>query len=88
MRVLAALLLLSAALPLAVPTAVACHPDPAVSDLPNPKGYYIVPDAGYGGCPHEATLCLQVWRESNGQPGLQRTGSNPDHAVLVVCPLP
>ena len=89
MRLLVALMLLSAAtVVLATPPASACHPDPALADVASLPDYYVIPDAGYGGCPHEATLCLQVWRESNGQPGLQRTGWNPDTAILVVCPLP
>lgn len=73
---------------LTVPTANACHPDPVIGDVAQPKDYYVIPGVWYGGCPHELTFCVQVWEETNGEPGLQRTGSNPDHAVLVVCPFP
>ena len=88
MRVLVPLLLVTAALPLVASTAGACHPDPALAELGSLKQYYVVRDVNYGGCPHELTFCVQVWEESNGQPGLQRTGTNPDHAVFVLCPFP
>lgn len=87
MRFLVALLLLAAASFVAVPTAAACHPEPAAATTSAP-GYYVVPDAGYGGCPHELTVCLQVWRESNGQPGLQTWGEDPDTLIVLVCPYP
>lgn len=89
MRLLAALLLLGAAVTTApLPTAAACHPDPAVAASDSAPPYYVVPDVGYGGCPHELTVCLQVWRESNGRPGLQTGGSDPDTLVVLVCPYP
>ena len=88
MRVLLPFLLLAAATTVLAPSAGACHPDPALGDLASLKRYYVIPAVNYGGCPHELTLCVQVWEETNGQPGLQRTGSNPDHAVLIVCPFP
>lgn len=88
MRTLVPILLVVAATVIAVPSASACHPDPALGPSNPLDGWYVIPDAGYGGCPHELSLCLQVWRESNGEPGLQRTGWNPDHAVLIVCPVP
>lgn len=88
MRVPIALLLVSAAAFVAVPSATACHPDPALPALKPIAGYYVVPATWYGGCPHELTLCPQVWRESNGEPGLQTTGANPDTLVVLVCPAP
>lgn len=88
MRILVALLLLVAATVTVVPSASACHPDPVLPTGDAIDGWYVVRDVWYGGCPHELTACLQVWRESNGEPGLQRTGTDPDHAVIVVCPAP
>jgi hypothetical protein len=34
------------------------------------------------------TVCLQVWREDNGQPGLQTTGEDPDTLIVLICPYP
>lgn len=92
MRFLVALLLATATLSVTpLPTSAACHPDPASPWEPtnavSSPGVYVVRDVGFGGCPHQASLCLQVWRETNGQPGLQTGGSNPDKLVLLVCPL-
>lgn len=70
------------------PTAGACHPDPGVSVGDPVKGYYVLPNAGYGGCPHEAVVCVEVWKETNGEPGLQRWVTDHDHPVVIVCPLP
>lgn len=92
MRLLAVLMLATASTAfstLSLPTASACHPDPAVDgDWAAAPGYYVVRDVGYGGCPHELTFCLQVWRESNGRPGLQTSGTDPDTLIVLVCPLP
>ena len=93
MRILLSLLLVTAATATITlgPTASACHviavdPDDAFSS--SAPGYYLVPGIDYGGCPHKLTVCTQVWRESNGQPGLQTTGSNPDMLIVLVCPYP
>lgn len=88
MRVLVALLLLSAAAPLAIPTAGACHPDPAGPAGQPLDGWYVIPGVWYGGCPHELTFCFETWREDNGEPGLQRAGNDPDQYFVIVCPFP
>lgn len=91
MRVLVALVLLVAATAVStvpLPTALACHPDPLLASTSSAPGYYVVPGTGVRDCPHEAYVCLQVWRETNGQGGLQTGGSNPDTLVVLVCPLP
>jgi hypothetical protein len=46
---------------------------------------YIVVDVGLHGCPHVFSACVEVWRETNGQPGLQRFGSDPDELVSSTC---
>lgn len=91
MRILAALMLVAAVAAVStvpLPTASACHMPAAASASTWAPGYYVVPGVGVGGCPHDVTVCTQVWRESNGQGGLQTGGSNPDTLVVLVCPLP
>lgn len=88
MRILVPILLAVATTVTLVPSATACHPDPVLEQSNPLKGWYLVHDAWYGGCPHELTLCLQLWRESNGEPGLQRTGEETDTPFFSFCPAP
>lgn len=88
MRNLIALLLVSATTVFIAPSAGACHLVGPIVESEPLDGWYVIPDVGYDGCPHELSACLQVWRETNGEPGLQRYGWNPDQAVVIVCPIP
>lgn len=89
MRILALLLLASAATAvLSAPSAGACHviaaaPADAPSVLPD---HYVVPTVGMDGCPHDVHLCVEVWRETGAEPGLQTTGENADDLIVLVCP--
>lgn len=90
MRVLLPLMLLAAMLPLAAPPASACHVWAAApGDAPevNP-GYYLVPTVGMDGCPHDVHVCIQLWRETGAEPGLQTSGENADELIVLVCPYP
>ena len=75
MRIILPLLLVTAATVVFVaPSAGACHVGDVSPLEAMALGHRIVVDADYGGCPHELTLCAQVWRGPT--------------LIALVCPFP